>query len=279
MVVSINTNSPALTALLQLNSINRDLEEVQSRVASGYKVDQPKDNASIYATAQHQRADINGYDAVQNGVQRGSNILDVALAAMQGISDLIIEMKAKATQAADPSLTPVQRAMTDADYQAYRLQIDSMINAASFDGFNLIDKNPPVAAADDLKIISEPNANPGLSINIPAIDVKAMTSALLGNVNSVAAAQAEIAVLNTMMQSVNSQLAVLGGHSLRLETHAQFIVKLQDSLSLGVGSLVDADLVRESARLQAVQIQQQLATQALQIANNRPQQILALFRN
>ncbi len=278
MVISIKTNSSALTALQQLNSINRDLDEIQGRVATGYKVRSAKDDAGTFAVAQKQRSDLKGYDAVSQSVRRGSNILDISIGAMEAISNLIIQMKSKAVQAADPSLSPASRAQVNADYQAYVAQVGTIIDAASFDGFNLINKNPPVPATDNLSIISEPTANPALAIIVPAINVKAATTGVLGNVATLATAQAEITVLDTMLQTVNSQLAALGGNSLRLDTHTEFVFKLQDSLTLGIGSLVDADLGRESARLQAVQIQQQLSTQALQIANSRPQQILALFK-
>lgn len=279
MVVSIKTNSSALTALLQLNAINRDMDEIQDRVATGYKINSAKDDAGLYAVAQKQRSDLSGYNSVRQSVQRGSNILDVSIGAMESISNLLVDMKAKAVQAADPSLSASSRALIDADYQAYVAQIATMIDAATFDGFNLINKNPPVPATDDLRVLSEPTANPALSINIAAINVKAATTAVLGNVSTLVGAQTEVTSLSTMLQTVNSQLATLGGASLRLSSHESFVIKFQDSLTIGIGNLVDADLGRESARLTAVQIQQQLSTQSLQIANSRPQQILALFKD
>lgn len=279
MVVSIKTNSSALVALQQLNATNRELDQIQDRVATGLKVRNAKDDAGTFAVAQKQRADLDAYEAVSKSVQRGINILDVSIAAVETISNLIIEMKAKAVQAADPSIDNASRALIDADYQAFASQVATVISAATFDGFNLINKNPPVPATDDLNVLSEPNANPANAINVPAIDMTALTSAIFGDVLSLGNAQTEVTALNTMLQNVTSALATLGGNSLRLTTHSTFVLQLQDSLEVGIGSLVDADLGRESARLQAVQIQQQLSTQALQIANSRPQQILTLFQN
>lgn len=69
-----------------------------------------------------------------------------------------------------------------------------------------------------------------------------------------------------------------GSSEKRLESQQEFISKLTDTMKLGIGSLVDADLEEASARLQALQVQQQLGTQALSIANQAPQNILALFR-
>ncbi|MGK2873205.1 MAG: flagellin [Alphaproteobacteria bacterium] len=279
MVVSIKTNSSALVALQQLNATNRELDSIQARVATGLKIRNAKDDAGTFAVAQKLRADSDAYNAVGQSVQRGVNILDISISALETLSNLIISMKSKAVQASDPSLSAANRALVDTDYQAYVSQIATIIDAATFDGFNLINKDPVVPATDDLNVLAEPTASPSLSINVPAINIKAVTTGVFTNVATLAAAQAEVTSLSTILQTVTGALASLGGSSLRLETHSSFITKLQDSLTIGIGSLVDADLGRESARLQSVQIQQQLSTQALQIANSRPQQILSLFQN
>jgi flagellin len=72
-------------------------------------------------------------------------------------------------------------------------------------------------------------------------------------------------------------LAALGSVSKRLEIQSDFTVKLIDILRAGVGNLVDADMAEESAKLQSLQIKQQLGVQALSIANSNPQVILSLF--
>ncbi len=279
MVVSIKSNTSALVALQQLNATNKELDSIQERVSTGLKVRTAKDDSGTFAVAQKQRADLDAYDAVGQSVQRGINILDVSLEALKAISNLLIDMKAKAVQASNPAITPADRSTIDADYQASVLQVSTIIDSATFNGFNLINKNPVVPATDDLSILAEPTASASLSINVPAINVKAVTAALFGDVNTLVTAQTESAALDTMSQKISNAMAVLGGTLSRLENHSSFVAKLQDSLTIGIGSLVDADLGRESARLKSVQIQQQLSTQALQIANSQPQQILALFQN
>lgn len=279
MVISINTNSSALVALQQLNATNRDLDKIQERISSGYKVRNAKDDPGSFAVAQKERADLDAYDAVGQSVQRGINILDVSLEALKTISNLLIEMKTKSVQAANPILLPAERALIDSGYQEYVSQLTVIINAATFDGVNIINKDPVVPATDNLDILAEPTANPALSITVPAINIKAITTNLFGNVNTLAAAQAEMTALDGMSQAINAAMAVMGGNLSRLENHSGFVSKLQDALRIGIGSLVDADLTRESALLKSVQVQQQLSSQALQIANSRPQQILALFQN
>ncbi len=279
MVVSINTNTSALIALQQLNATNRELDKIQDRVSSGLKVRTAKDDAGSFAVAQKERADLDAYDSVGHSVQRGINVLDISLEALKTISNLLIEMKTKAVQAANPALQPAQRSLINSDYQEYVSQVTIIINAATFDGVNILNKDPVVPATDDLNILAEPTANPALSIIVPAINIKAITTALFGDVNTLATAQAEMTALDGISQSLSAAMAVMGSNLSRLENHSSFVSKLQDSLRVGIGSLVDADLTRDSALLKSVQIQQQLSTQALQIANSRPQQILALFQN
>lgn len=279
MVVSINTNSSALVALQQLNSSNKELDKIQERISSGYKVLRAKDDSGAFSVAQKERADLDAYDAVGQSVQRGINILDISIEALKTISNLLIDMRAKSVEATNPTLQPAERLLIDTDYQQYVAQLTLIINSATYDGVNIINKNPVVPATDNINVLSEPTANPALSIVIPAINITAATTSLLGNIGSIAAAQNEMTVLDGISQSINAAMATVGGNLFRLEKHSDFVFKLQDALRVGIGSLVDADLTRDSALLKSVQVQQQLSTQALQIANSRPQQILALFQN
>ena len=267
MVTSIKTNTAALIALQQLNNTSRELDITQNRVSTGYKVAASRDDPSTFAVAQKQRADLDGYDAVDQSAQRGLNILDVSIKALETLSNLLIEMKSKAVQASNPAITPQSRLLIDTDYQAYVAQLTTVINSASFDNTNLINKNPVNPITDDLIVITEPTASTAASIIIPAINIKAVTVSVLTNVLDVPAATAEVTALDGMLQAVNNALAALGGSSSRLESHSSFVKKLQDSLTVGIGFLVDADLTAESAKLKSVQIQQQLSTQSLQIAN------------
>ena len=87
-----------------------------------------------------------------------------------------------------------------------------------------------------------------------------------------------VGYLQTAIDNVSAALAKLGTGSNALDTHATFISSLQDTLNQGISNLVDADMAKESASLQALQVQQQLGAQALSIANSAPQIILQLFK-
>jgi flagellin len=98
------------------------------------------------------------------------------------------------------------------------------------------------------------------------------------SLSSVTLASQVLAELNASIINVNQSLGALGSQAKQISAHNDFVGKLSDTLTTGVGNLVDADMAKESAQLQALQVQQQLGAQALSIANQSPQMILQLFK-
>src|ERR1700742_4998691 len=104
MSFSVNTNAGAQIALQYLNQTQGQLDRTQSAINSGLKVASAKDDGAIYAIAQNQRGAVAGFQAVMQSLNNGTSSIDVALSAGQSISDLLIQMKQKALEAADPSI-------------------------------------------------------------------------------------------------------------------------------------------------------------------------------
>ena len=138
MTTSIHTNASALIALQNLNRTNDQLAAAQSRVNTGLKVQGAKDNAAVWAVAQGQRADKGSLEAVTTSLNRATSIADVSLAAGAQISDLLIELKQKATAAAEPSATAATRASYNSEFQSLIESIQSFANNAIFDGANIL---------------------------------------------------------------------------------------------------------------------------------------------
>ena len=271
---SVHTNASALVALQNLNQINDRMTATQNRISTGLKVGGAKDNSAIWAIAQNQRADLGALDAVKSSLDRATSLADVTLAAGEAISDLIIQMRQKAVAASDLSQTPESRAAYNDDFQSLVRSVQQFADSASFDGVNLLDNSQ----AGPLDFLANVNA-----VDTISIDPHDFTEAGLGldtqDLLLPAAAATALAAIDAALVTVNSGLASLGAQAKQIETHNTFISKLMDSLETGIGKLVDADLAKESARLQALQVQQQLGAQSLSIANQAPQIILSLFRN
>ena len=138
MTSSVHTNTSALIALQNLNRTNERLEAVQGRVNTGLKVQGAKDNASVWAIAQGQRADMGALGAVQMSLDRATSVADVALSAGETISDLLNQLKEKVVAAKDSSLKTQSRQLLDADFKALLKAIASAVENATFDGGNVL---------------------------------------------------------------------------------------------------------------------------------------------
>ena len=199
---------------------------------------------------------------------------DVSLAAGEAISDLLIEMKEKALSASDASLDTASRSALNEDFKALRDQIDTIVSNAEFNGVNLIDGSTnsfvALANADGSNTITLSSENMSLSGSI----VSVTSTASFATVTQASNIASQI---GTSLDAVNSSLARMGTNSKALEVHSTFVTKLSDALEKGIGNLVDADLARESARLQSLQVKTQLGSQALSIANQAPSSILSYF--
>jgi flagellin len=275
MTLSVNTNASAMVALQTLNKTNTQLDGTQNRINTGLKVSGAKDNSSVYAVAQGMRADNGALGAVKTSLDRAVSIGDVALAAGESISDLLIEMREKATAAMDPSIDSFARQAYDSDFKALIDQVNVILTNAEFDGANLLNGSlsngiPFLADANAARSITLGSRD--LTFSGPFITLSAAAS--LGTATLAAEAVSQIKI---SLDNVNSALAQLGSDLKKIEAHRTFVTKLGDSLEVGIGNLVDADLARESARLQALQVKQQLGVQSLSIANSQPQIILSLF--
>ncbi len=273
MTTSIHTNTSAMIALQNLNRTNDQLAATQSRVNTGLKVQGARDNAAVWAVAQGQRADRGSLEAVTTSLNRATSIADVSLAAGEQISDILLELKQKATAAADPSASTATRTSYNDEFQALLSSIDSFANNAIFDGANILDGS----ATTTLNFLASADGAETIALDRQNLTVAGMS--LTGStLTSQANATTALAAVNAAITTSSARLAELGAQSKQIERHATYVGKLSDALEAGIGNLVDADLAKESARLQALQVQQQLGVQALSIANQAPQVILSLFK-
>jgi len=270
MVLSINTNLGAMVALQNLNITNKKLERTQLNITTGLKVNGPKDDASTYAIAQNMRGDIKGMMAVKTAIAGGESTVNVAIEASKSISDMLLEMKAKVVQANQEGLDSTSRTALHNDFVALREQINTIVATADFNGTNLIQ-----ASSSNLSVLSTVDGST-IVVSAQAMDLTTLGIATTDLSTSALAATA-LTAIDTAIRSVNDKVAALGSAGKRLEIQAEFTTKLVDILKAGVGNLVDADMAEESAKLQAMQIKQQLGVQALAIANSNPQLILSLF--
>ena len=403
-MLSVNSNYGASIALQSLSSTNKELNEVQNRISTGFKVSSARDNGAVYAIAEGQRARVSSVAAVKDGIDRASSTVDVALAAGKSVGEILQKLKGKAVAAQADDLTSDQRAALQADFTSLRSQIDTIANAAQFNGANLAlggtslnvlisDLGGSVAATTDGvqsaalttpvsgsaliadvggtvgdiatgdlitfaltdsvnagtftiavevtagmtvdDFVESVNANSGGKISASYDDAAGQFTYLINDTNfddlaitsdgtdatnigagvatavvssagsntfavsgadfslsgsilsslastdistSTASATTASNAIDTAITDLNNALATMGSQAAALDIQNDFLGTLSDVIEQGIGNLVDADLAKESARLQSLQIKQQLGAQALSIANQAPSLILSFFR-
>jgi flagellin len=289
---SILTNNSAMVALQTLKSVNSNLAKTTDMISTGKAVATAKDNSAIFAISNVMESDVSGFKAVSSALSLGESTTAVASAGAEQITNLLNEMKEKVVAATGDN---VDHTKITADVDSLKEQIGSIIRGSQFNGTNLLD-----AAGADLEVLSSIDRDAANDVFTSTITVASqdLETGLLGgataatannpilaaniladvDVSSAAAATTSVAALEAHIQTAVDAAADLGSSAKRISDQGEFVGKVTDAMTSGIGSLVDTDMEAASARLQALQVQQQLATQSLSIANQAPQSILSLFR-
>lgn len=279
---SIQTNNSAMVALETLRNINRNLEGVQSEIATGKKISTAKDNAGIWAVATVMSSDVSSFKAISDSLSLGASTVGVARGSAEKIVSTLQEIKTLIVTAQGEN---VDRVKIQTDIDAKTALIQGFVDAAQFNGLNLIDGT----AATDVEVLSSLNRDSSGAVTAANITVErqnlstgagggllALTTADVST-SSVTAAAA-LTSIETLLQTAIDAAAAFGSSQSSITSQGEFVKSLTDALSSGVGSLTDSDIEAASAKLQALQVQQQLGVQALSIANQQPQALLSLFR-
>jgi flagellin len=276
MTLSVSNNPSALLALQNLNRTTEQLAQVQDQIATGLKVAQPKDNATVWATAQGQKSAIDGLAAVTTSLNRATSISDVALGAGQSVLDLLSQLKTRALSASDPQLQTADRAALNTDFAGLLKRVSDTIAAASFDGVNLLDGSQSAA----MKFLANADASQTVTLSAPNLSLGGamVTFGSTASITTAAAASALIAQIDASITNVTSAMADVGGQAKLISNHIQLVQNLSGVLEAGVTDLLSNDAAADSARLKALQVAQQIGQQSLSLANSTPNILLSLFK-
>ena len=289
---SINYNFGADVALNNLNTTASNLSKTENYISTGKLVNSATDNPALWATAARTSSDANNLDAVVQSLQRNLSVNSTALAAGQQIVDLLKQMKTVLTTATDQSTSSAARANLNTDFKTLVTEVNNVASQASFNGANLIKTNATGISGLG-SVIGSTVTNLTLQAQSLAIykgappSTAAITftsgstfSSVTGTVSTSGNIQAGVLLtaVNNSIANVTAAVGVLGNNDQVFNSQLSFVQSLQQSLSGGVSNMVDADMAKESAQLQALQAKQQLGVQALSIANSSKSTLLSLFR-
>jgi len=282
MTFSVHSMASVNSALQHMSMLKSETAAVQDRIATGLKVGSASDNGTVWARAQVMRADNDSRRSALNSVDLGTGVVETALAASEGISDLMVEMHGKLVAATDTTLDEQSWRSLMTDFIELGNQATRLAENASFNDTNLLENG-----GQDLSVLI--GKDPSSTLTIAAEDLTdgggifdaGLAADLPQSDNAIVVTQptsADVIAFESSMSDVNSAVSRLGVGLKSLAIQKELLVKQMDVTSAGIGNLVDADLGRESAKLQALQVREQLGTQALEIANRSPRVILSFFQ-
>jgi flagellin len=278
---SILTNNSAMTALQTLKGINSNLSKTQDEISTGKSISSAKDNSAVWAISKVMEADVSGFKAVSDSLSVGKS---TAAVASVGAEQIVVKLREMRDLAISAHNEGAPHAKIEATLAEKRLSIQSTINGSQFNGVNLLKTDVDGNGGTGLTVVASMDrigaGTPTLqTITVASADfetnVDTTTATAITDSTTAATALAEI---EGWLTAAIDGAATLGAQTERMSDQGEFISKLSDVMKSGIGSLVDADMEEASARLQALQVQQQLGVQALSIANQAPQSLMSLFR-
>jgi len=275
MISSVNTNTGSSSAIHAFGGAQNALATAQKRVSTGRKVADAYDDGAAFSVAEGLRSDTGALGAANERLAVGKGMADVAVKAGQFISSSMSDAKATLVKLSDPSLNARDRANYQAQFKSQVGDIGAYIKDAKYNGVNLLEQG-----AQDQSIASNGS---GGSVKVRAQDLDSSVASVLGaaDVSSAASAAALLQPGGTFEQaqdSVGLALNNLAADAKSVNNSIKSNSSIMDATDAGLGEITDADLAKEAASLQAAQAKQQLAGQALSIANQSQQTLLGLFQ-
>lgn len=264
MTSSILTNLGAMTALRTLQSTNRSLATTQDRVSTGMKVATAKDNAASWSIASKMGASAAGYKVMVDQASVANAAVGLARSSAEGIVDLLETVKEKTIARSNYSAQGDTTSVNTVDKEIGELmtQVQQIAKNSVFNGVNLVG-----------------SSGDGQTTYTFITNFTSGTYSVSGtNLSGFATQITNVSQVDGYLKTAQDAAADFGAAQQRIEVQQRFVESMYDALTAGVGALVDADMTEESARLQSLQVQQQLGAQAMQIANQAPQVLLGLFR-
>jgi len=288
---SIMTNASALTALQSLSATNKALQVAQGRISTGYRVAEASDNAAYWSIATTMRSDNGANSSVQDALGLGAGKVDTAYTALKDVIGVVDDIKQKLITARGQGLDT--RKQIQGEIATLQVHLRSAAIGASYAGSNMLATDDP----GPVEIVSSYNRAANGTVTLGKISIDLANVTLFAANGTAKPITADIMAINVETNGTDADIdgfltdieAALTGFTLaaselgaaksHIDLQKDFVSKLMDSIDRGVGQLVDADMNKESTRLQALQVQQQLGIQALSIANSNSQSILALFKS
>lgn len=279
---SVNTNVTATIALQSLNSTTSQLASAQKRISTGYRVADATDDGAAYAVAQRVRSDVASLTSANQQLGNVKGLISTTITGLDSVSKKLVDARAVLVKLADSNTSGDQRVEYQQQYKSLLDNVKTFIQDAGYNGKTLIGNiTGSNGAFGSVAVIRNET---GGSYGVATFDGAsfysslAFTSTQLTTASSVQALITQAGTFLSKLSTLGQKLNAFGSASNYVDNQVSYNNDKIDSLNNGLGALIDADLAKESAKLQSLQIRQQLGTQSLSIANQAPQSLLSLFK-
>jgi flagellin len=282
---SVNTNESAMIALQTLDSTNSALRAVQKQVSTGFRVADAVDDGAAYAIAQGIRSTIGALTSANQQLGNSQGLLATTMSGLTKISDTMTSMRDVLVKLSSGDLTATDRTNYSQQYKSMLANVQTFVQDANYGTKTLIGDLAGSNGSYSTSGVNVARNESGSLYHITTFSGSALfgsigggITASLGNATTVATFITATGTFLNQFNSVSTALNTVGSETNYVNNQVSYNSNKIDSLNSGVGSLVDADLAKEAASLQSLQIRQQLGTQSLSIANQAPAALLSLFK-
>ena len=279
---SVNTNINAQIALQSLNMTASQLATTQKTISTGFRVADATDDGAAFAVAQRVRSDVGALTSANQQLGNVKGLISTTVTGLTSTSNTLKEAREVLVKLADSNTLGDQRTQYAAQYQSLIANVKTFLQDAGYNNKSLVgDITGSNGTFGSVAVIrNEVGATYGIATFGGSAFFASVnfTSTQLNAADSVVALITSSGTFLNALSTLGTQLNTYGAASNYVDNQISYNNDKMDSLNGGLGSLIDADLAKESAKLQALQIRQQLGTQALSIANQAPQSLLSLFK-
>jgi len=279
---SVNTNMGAMVALQSLNATEAQLAATQKQISTGYRVADSTDDGAAYAIAQGIRSTVGALTTANQQLGNVQGLLSTTQSGLNNISNTMASMREVLVNLSSSSVTGNTRTEYEQQYNSMLANVKTFVQDAAYEGKTLIGNITGGSGTFGSDVVTRNET--GATYTIATFGGSAMygsisfSNTVLGSAAQVQALLTTTGTFLNQQASVGQALNKIGNSANYVNNQITYNNNKIDALNSGMGSLIDADLAKESAQLTALQIRQQLGTQALSLANQAPQTLLSLFK-
>ena len=278
----INTNIGALNALNALKTINRVLEKSQLRLATGRRINEVADDPAGFVISTRLNARSRGLSVAYDNVGTAKNVLAIAEGGLLNISDILVTMKEKITQAASDTLGSAERNAIKTELDQLTAEINNIIDETTFNNIQLLDgnyQNKSFQTGEDttnvliVNIVQSGTTSTGFGASALEVDTANVSTLVL----TAAGSSIALSRVDNAIEVVSDGLQNIGAYISRMTVKESTLSIAIINTEATKSRIMDADLAKEQLNSTRSLILQQTSTAQLAQANITPQNVLALF--